>query len=78
MRYPKDRIIKCDEARKLLEQEFRNRILKKYPDIDASRFMDLVEAFLRGYDKGIGVMHNIFYPNCQVCVFDEDLIPEKT
>ena len=38
--------------------------------------MDLVEAFLRGYDKGIGIMHNIFYPDCKVCVFDEDGIGE--
>ena len=69
MKYPEDKILKCDEARKLLEQEFRNRILEKYPDIDANRFMDLVEAFLRGYNKGIGIMHNILYPDCKVCVF---------
>lgn len=72
MKYPENKILKVDEARELLEKEFRERILKKYPDIDASRFMDLVEAFIRGYNKGIGIMHNILYPDFKVCVFDED------
>ena len=72
MRYPKDRIIKCDEARELLEQEFRDRILKKYPDIDDKRFMDLVEAFLRGFDKGCALCFNIYNPEFKLCVFDED------
>ena len=59
-----------------LRAERVKQLEEKYPDIDANRFMDLVEAFLRGYDKGIGIMHNIFYPDFKVCVFDEDGIGE--
>lgn len=72
MKYPEDRILKVDEARKLLEQEFRNRILEKFPDIEPILFINLVEAFLRGYNKGVAVMNNIYNPDFKVCVFDED------
>ena len=72
MKYPEDKILKVDEARKLLEQEFRNRILEKFPDIEPVPFINLVEAFLRGYNKGVAVMNNIYNPDFKVCVFDED------
>ena len=73
MKYPEDRIIKVDEGRELLEQEFRERILKKYPNINANRFMDLVEAFLRGYDKACALCFNIYHPDFKLAVFDDDI-----
>lgn len=72
MKYPEDKILKVDEARKLLEQEFRNRILEKFPDIEPVPFINLVEAFLRGYNKGVAVMNNIYNPDFKLYVFDED------
>ena len=74
MKYPEDKILKVDEARELLEQEFRNRILEKFPDIEPVLFINLVEAFLRGYNKGVAVMNNIYNPDLKLCVFDEDLV----
>lgn len=72
MKYPEDKILKVDEARELLEQEFRNRILEKFPDIEPVPFISLVEAFLRGYNKGVAVMNNIYNPDFKLCVFDEN------
>ena len=73
MKYPKDKVLLVPEARDLLEQEFRERILSKNPDIDKKTFMDLVEAFLRGYDKAIAVYHNILHPDLKITCFDEDI-----
>ena len=66
-----NKTLKVDEARILLEKEFRERILQKKPDIDENSFIDLVEAFLRGFDKGVAVVHNIFLPDSKLCVFDK-------
>lgn len=76
MKYPKDKVLLVPEARDLLEQEFRERILSKNPDINEKRFMDLVEAFLRGYDKAIAVYHNILHPDLKLCCFDEDIFED--
>ena len=54
-----------------LKKSLGNVFCKKTPDIDENSFIDLVEAFLRGFDKGVAVVHNIFLPDSKLCVFDK-------
>lgn len=61
-----------DETREHLENDFKENLNKRYPDLDAKYFALALDSFQKGMEKAETAIWNLHHPECQMMLFNSD------